>query len=144
MVFEEGIEILDGFLQVAALVEDRLGHPDETALLIGNNSSSAGYIINERYFPERITRVVVYALLLPLIFLVLSLHIVDAFQHDVKILSSLALPKHHFANLMLLQFQAHGQLGEMGRLEVEALLDEDDLLRGGRGTLMMLMSSSRS
>lgn len=104
MVFEEIVEILDGFLEVAALVENRLGHLDEAALLIGNNSSPAGDIVNERNLAERISRVVVNTLLLALILLIFSLHIVDAFQHDVKILSLIALPKDHLANLMFFQF----------------------------------------
>lgn len=104
MAFEECIEVFDGFLEVAALVEDRLGHLNKTAFLISNNSSPARDIVDDRNLPERISRVVVNALLLPLIFLILCLHIVDAFEHDVKVLPSIALPEHHLANLMLFQF----------------------------------------
>lgn len=104
MIFEEGIEVLDRFLQVAALVEDSLGHLDETAFLVCDNSSPARHIVNERNFPEGVTGVVVYTLLFPLVFLIFSFHIVDAFQHDVKVLSSVTLAEDHFANAMLFEF----------------------------------------
>ena len=47
MVFEEVVEVLYGFLEVAALVENLFGYFYQGAFLVGNDGGSPWHVVNE-------------------------------------------------------------------------------------------------
>lgn len=128
MVFKETIEIFYRFFQVSALAEDIFWDFDQTALFVGNDRCSSRDIIDQRDFSKWIPRIVVDTLLFPLILLILSFHIVNTFQHNIKILSFIAFLEHHFIYIMLFQLKIESQFAEYGRFQIEGFLDEYDFL----------------
>lgn len=47
MVFEEVVEILDRFLEVATLVEDLFGYFYQSAFLVGYDCGSSWHVVDE-------------------------------------------------------------------------------------------------
>ena len=144
MIFKETVEIFNGLLEVATLVECLFGDFDERALFVGYNSCTSGNVIDEGNLTEGTTRIVVDIFLFSSVLLILSFHAVDPFQHDVVVLSSIALFEDDLIRVVMLYLQVHGHLLKGRQLCVERLFDKDDFLDRNEHTFRMLMSSYRS
>ena len=102
MVLEEVVEILDGFLEVAALIENLFGDFYQGAFLVGYDGGSPWHVVNEWNLAEGVTGVVVDIFFLPPVLLVLTLDAVDPLENDVEILALIPLLEDDLMDLMVL------------------------------------------
>jgi hypothetical protein len=101
MVLEEVIEVFYRLLEITTLVKNLFGDFDQTAVFVGDNSSSSGHVIDQRYFSKRVSGVVIDAFFSTFVFLVLALNTIDSFKYDVEVLPAVSFFEDYLMHLVV-------------------------------------------
>lgn len=122
------VESQDVFLQVPTIIEGLFCYREDTAFLIGNDSSPSGYIINKGYFSKGIARVIIDLLLFFALLYIVYFYAVDSFKHNVKMITRISLLEKYRIFLMHLKTDTFQDMPEFHWSCIKWLLDKLNFL----------------